>query len=192
MMVGNSFLNCHAKGCHSIVISQSPTIRVFITDETHELYRNLPEHVNTDPQAVAFHPHHCDLTLAVWQGLVVNWRMSVSPFQSGRYVGMYNYQCPALGCGTKFTRIGDAFLEEEGVYRMEDGDSQHLLATDLHTVGVFPKDIVAWFVFEGRENPLYDPIAYSNADLTQFDPAGLYVRPTEDQVKRLLQSVDLL
>ena len=43
-IISRSLKNCHCTGLHSIMLSESPekTIRLFISDEKSEMYKNYP------------------------------------------------------------------------------------------------------------------------------------------------------
>src|SRR6478752_10393471 len=82
-IVNKSLLHCHCKGLHSIMLLESPgkTIRLFISTPQSEMYKNLPETFNYEKatgeslfhskkMSIAFHPHHCNVTLHVINGCI--------------------------------------------------------------------------------------------------------------------------
>lgn len=64
-IVEKSFLNCHVMGLHSIMLLESPekTIRLFVSDGNSKLRKNTEENILKGKQTLAFHPHHCNITL---------------------------------------------------------------------------------------------------------------------------------
>ena len=195
-----SRMNCHTRNVHSIMLSDVPgaRIRLFIAIPEHDLYRNFPGAVqnyagrpeaNTE-MSVGFHAHHCDLTLACVYGTFLNWRVSTDGVQIPVHV--FHYDSALNGGSGKFINRGGDCLNSESTQFVRAGEFVHLDASDIHTVAVDRGEMAAWLVFEGKEDADYLPRPYSNADLEQHDPTGLYVPMSEGDIRNLLRMVDLL
>lgn len=189
-IAANSFLNCHARGLHSIMLLNSPEhrVRLFITGRDHVLYRNTGNPAKR--LSLAVHPHHCNLSLELVRGSLTNLNYELAddgelrPFY---YVsGIHN---PAGAFIARTDRPGATFV---GATTLEVGQALALPASALHTVMVRKGQIAAWFVYEGREDQNYLSYSYANHDLEKFDFSGLYQRPTPPQVMDLIFSADLL
>lgn len=197
-IVKRSFLNCHAKDLHSIMLLEPPghMIRLFIAMPGNELYKN--ENPLGKDQVIAFHPHHCDLTLHCVKGSFKNWIIREA------FPDDYNDHCFDIG-KYKFNSLilegkeqgGFTFIDKVKVKTVSDviyraGESVHMKAWEVHTVNVSHTQVTAWFVYEGEENKGYLPNAYSMADLVRQDMSELYQRPTYRDVERFLKAADLL
>lgn len=183
-VVGKSYLNCHSVGVHSVMLLDQPScrIRMFVTDNSHELWKNDPR--DDIPFSVAFHPHHCDVSIQAVRGCIVN-HLAIPG--RGRLLNEYSYNALTSNCRPSFkdrrSRVSFGF---ESTHLLPS-EVLHLNARDIHTVEVNAMETAAWIVWEGKEDERYRPLAYSNAsDLGAFDASGLYVRPTEDDVLNLL------
>lgn len=186
-IAAKSLLNCHVQGLHSIMLIDTPErrVRLFITDETHQLHLNTCNNLGS----LAAHAHHCNITLHMVQGAMVNLEYILHPrgdLQAYYYTsGILNEQgsfdqaevCPAL--------FEDARMLEAGM-------SLHLPAHLIHSVQVNEGMVAAWFVYEGAKDPAYQSYSYSNNNLEQSSFAHLYKPMSEERVVSLLKSVNLL
>lgn len=193
-IVSQSLLHCHVTGLHSIMLLQSPerTIRMYITDTQHELWRNYPSDFGSHPLSLGFHPHHCNLTLHVIKGTILNWQ--VTEGMVGFLADKYAWQSPispSLTGGFALMERG-VKLYTVGLTILKELEAIHMMASDIHTVAVRRGEIAAWLVYEGREDPLYGPYTWSNADLESFSTDGLYLKPTQDDVISLLHVAGLI
>jgi hypothetical protein len=178
---------------HSLMLLESPgkTIRCFIAEGgAHRLWQNDPsEWGGCHPLSVAFHPHHCNLTLSVTSGTITNWVV-----RSGNdlTVGLFEYKSALLGEKRGFTRItpNEKQLSTDRVEVLPEGSSTHMLASEFHTVAV--NGDAAWLVLEGVEDKQYHPYCYSNEDLETADMRGLYTQTTEADCVKLLRQANLL
>lgn len=187
-MVSRSLKDCHARGVDSILFDDTPgaRIRLFIANENHELAANIPS--NTDKGgllSVSYHPHHCDLSLEVVDGIIFN--VSVEEVRDGQF---FNEHWPLFDKFRYQSAIKDGqcgFVKESSGHRfyrsaimrspglvMPRGAELDLVADDLHTIGVHAGERAAWFVYEGAAEPNYENICYSNSDLENFDSSGMY------------------
>ena len=92
-ILSKSLLHCHCLGVHSIILlnSTAKTIRLYVAEKGNELYRNQPSRVSSGlPMAVSFHPHHCNLTIHVVKGILLNWIVKES--EIGFEIDKYLYQ----------------------------------------------------------------------------------------------------
>lgn len=188
-----SLMHCHAKGLHSIVLLEKPMIRLFVTDSKHSLgVRDLDE----IPTTIAFHPHHCDLTLTTIRGEFWNHTLDVSTPHGNGYVAerrltLFNWESKIGGGDGKFIKGNspyygpkEGFIINRTYHRL--GSSIFMSAHELHTVYVRPGHRAAWLVVEGKEDPNFKPIAFSRQDLTKFDSNDLYKPMSEKQAQKLL------
>jgi hypothetical protein len=188
-IVGQSYLNCHAQGLHSIMFLDTPEhrVRLFVTTPDHTLYKNTGN--PKQKLSLAAHPHHCNLTIEVIKGIFHN--ITYEPKEGGElkpfyYIsGIHNAQG---GFVARHDRPGATFV---GSTHVQPGESLVLPAHALHSVLVPKGQVAAWFVYEGREDNNYLSYSYANHDLEQFSFDGLYQRPTAAQVMELLQSAGI-
>jgi len=183
-ILNKSLLNCHIKGLHSIMLLDSPgkIIRMYITDVNHELY---------EKDALAFHPHHCDLTLHCIYNVFANHVVNFSNDHLLNPMNRYLYKSAIIVGGKggfKFDGV-DYFTKPKKTY-VTQGSSIYLDADTIHNVTVPERNISAWIVFEGKENPLYESKAYSNKRIDKPETMdGLYIRPDYYKIVELLSSI---
>lgn len=184
-VLSKSLLNCHVKGLHSIMLLDSPgkTIRLYITDEDHEL--------NHDALNVGYHPHHCDLTLKVVHGTLTNIQVQESDFKRLNFsIDKYLYKSKISKGEMKFDHIGSVYLQHLETNILKMGSSLFMHASDIHTVSVDKGKKCAWLVFEGKEDKNYVPYCYSNSDLNNINDSGLYIKPNNmDQIMDILNII---
>ncbi len=193
-ILSKSLLNCHIKGLHSIMLSECPekTIRLYIAEHGNELHLNSFNHFKNGEMSVGFHPHHCNITISVIKGNLFNFIVEES--ENGTLsVDKYLYNSEI----TK-AKIGFSLYEKNvALSRIADfcipfGKSCYMNATEIHTVYCDPNEVTAWLVFEGKENPNYEPFTYAPINLEAADFSGLYQKPTMDVILGLLKNVDLI
>lgn len=166
----NGFLNCHARGVHSIVLGKKNgrLRRVFIAEKNHTLWRNTP---TGDALSVGFHPHHCNLKIKVLSGQIVNLSLTSG---SARSLATYRYQSAIHGGTPEFLYVLPAApygIEELSIV---EGGELELPAEVFHTVWVAEGESAVWLIEEGEADPYYLPIALSDDDLNVFDWTGMY------------------
>lgn len=185
-----SILHCHQKHVHSIMLLEAPerTIRLYIAMEGHELYKNYP-HNWDNGMSIAFHPHHCNLTIHVLKGYLRNITgKPVTEDQRGYRVSEYRYTSQITSTGAKFEKLCDCKIQPLQEIALRAGDMLHLEAKEIHTVACDRNTVTAWLVYEGKEDRNYKPLCYTNVDPnTQID--GLYQKPTEQDIKELLEKI---
>lgn len=205
LMLAKSKIDCHARGVDSILFDDTPEsrIRLFIARPQHELWRNGPPRSASgihhgEEMSVAFHPHHCDLILHLVQGSVVNSigapsdediSVTFTPSRNKVRLSEYLYRSAITEgeCAFELQREVAFLIESAGACRV--GDQISLEARQMHTMYVPPGRQAAWFVYEGREDPDYKAVCYSNAKLSKFDATGMYQPMSEEYLVRSLQSV---
>ncbi len=188
-IVLKSFLNCHAKGLHSIMLLDSPekTIRLFVTDPDHELYKNNKADYHIHQMSVAFHAHHCNITIDVVKGCIANW--IVSEGKGGILADQFKYRSAITDEETNFELIEKKCpLRTDEYTFLNEGESAPMKANVLHTVYVPKGQVAAWLVYEGKEDKEYESLAYSNHDLTKQDFSNLYQRASTQEVLQLLNA----
>lgn len=193
-IVSKSLLHCHCKGLHSIMLLESPgkTIRLFISTPESEMYKNLPEKFRQEKMSIAFHPHHCNVTLHVIEGYIVNWVPYISKAgHISNHVSKFKYHSKITEGETAFELMEDNYIHSASCRTIAEGDKVSMSANLPHTVGVPKGKLAAWFVYEGKEDPNYEPYCWSNHDVRNQDFSELYQKPIKKQVLDLLTSVGL-
>jgi hypothetical protein len=184
-ILSRSLINCHCKGLHSIMLSEIPerTIRLYITDQSHELWKNDEQ----QEQSLAYHPHHCDLTLHCIFGALVN--AVVTESESGRDVSRYLYKSKISDGEMAFQYLGKSNISLPTPTVVGKGEYVFMKASDIHTVFCTKGTINAWLVYEGKEDPNYVPLCWTNRDLNNQTSEGLYEKPTLSKLKEILKSI---
>lgn len=193
-----SYRDCHCTGLHSIMLLESPgkTIRLYITDTNHEMWKNHLDVYEREKLSVAFHDHHCNLTLHCIKGSLTNW--SIWHKKTGNIIALkpYTYQSAIIKGQGKIFPIKDpsTCLFNHGVLNtLKPGMSLPLHATDIHTVYIKRRQEAAWLVYEGEENRHYSSILYTNNDPANMINPKHYQRfNSAKEIKLLLTKVGLL
>ncbi len=190
-IIKKSFLNCHVKGLHSIMLLDCPekTIRMYITDKSHDLYKNF-----TTPNSLSFHPHYCELTLHCIYGQLTNICMRLENEIQGNdchYYDRWLYSSIISNGEISFVKDGTDVLKKLAPEKIKESDSVYMKASDIHTVACKKHTVNAWMVYEGKENKNYKPHAWSNSDLSNIDKSGLYIKPTFSQIYELFKSIGI-
>ena len=191
-IAAQSLLDCHVRGLHSIMFLDTPEqrVRLFVATEHHELWKNTARALGS----LAAHPHHCAITLHCVKGHMVNLEYAIvepgegGPFKPYRYTsGLLNGQQAGF---KRAEGRGDAVFNDARM--LGEGNAIYLSANLIHSVQLEKGRVTAWFVYEGKEDPLYSSLSYSDQNLEQADFEGLYGKMDEAQVLGLLQMVGLL
>lgn len=187
-----SLLNCHCLGLHSIMLLESPgkTIRLYISVPDNDMHLNLPENFYNNNMSLSFHAHHCNLTLHCIKGRFLNWQ--VKEATKGIEVTKYKYHSKIKEGQLTFEEIGKSYLTDNSYTWINEGESIHMEAKDMHTVGCEKGVISAWLVYEGIEDKNYESFCFSNTDVNKQDFSNLYKKPTYNEIIGLLELVDLL
>lgn len=195
-IVSKSLLNCHCFGVHSIMLLESPgkTIRLYVSMHDNGLWKNFPREVNTQYMSVGFHPHHCNLTLHCIKGVLLNWVVEESGDPSSlRYAfTKYKYKSQISDGEMAFEPLGMSYLKTVQERHIFQGESVSMNASEIHTVACYSNVLSAWLVYEGTEDPNYQPFCWSNADLNNIKNDDLYKKPTEQDVEELLILLELI
>ena len=182
LILEKSLVNCHARGLHSVMLIEKPeqTVRLFVTDEDHELWRNHPSTYQYG-LSIGFHPHHCNVTLIPVTGYFTNWIVAPVIDATDSHPGLFNlgsfqYQSGITGKEINFKKCGDVEFGTTSLTSYFQGrhKAAEMKAEQLHTVYVEKDKIAAWLVLEGMENASHDGMCYSNADLETEDFSHLY------------------
>lgn len=208
-IAAKSLKNCHAVGVDSIMFIDQPEyrVRLFIANANHTLWKNTDKNNN---MSVAFHSHHCNITLVPVTGKFINWRAEeILPFALGKVclydssrstengkcfqIKKFEYQSKIKEGECRFKLMSSAILESKGQdFCKYDSDPVKMKAKELHTVYVNEGETAAWFVFEGKSDPKYQSHCYSWNNLEQFDASNLYQPITKNEVKKHLINLDLI
>lgn len=187
-ILDRSLLNCHVHGLHSIMLLESPgkTIRLYITDSDHQM---------SQLGDLAYHPHHCNLTLHCILGTMQNVIIEPIKFRDSRVshivLDRFEYQSKIKEDVGGFKLKGWNEFHEPVINYMMEGSVEFMKAEDIHTVIVPEGEVAAWFVYEGMEDKEYQPNAWSNKDLSQYSTEGLYLKPTRQDLKRLFLKIGI-
>lgn len=204
-----SLLNCHVPGLHSIVFLESPgkTIRMFIADKDHELYKNEPPFdrlERKDPMSLAFHSHHCNITIEMVQGSMTNYTITagqggLDTFELYAYQYISKINNGKGGFERRYIPIVKPIFEIESSIQLSNPNdygisSLYLRAHELHTVYVDRGRTAAWFVYEGLESADYQEECYSNDPNLEEDwtDEGLYQPMEKKDLIRLLTQAELI
>lgn len=187
-IVANSLANCHVPGLHSLVLLNRPThrIRMFVATKFHQLYANT----GAGPLSLGFHPHHCDITLERVAGELEN--LTLSEDMAGVAVtarlSTFRFRSKILGHDPGFEPVsGPEWYWIEPTSLDHESPTLELRAADRHSVWVRKGGQAAWLVYEGAEDANFQPLCYSNQDLTRFDFKNLYEPMDERWVVNTLQ-----
>ena|GEM_PF-3566956 len=197
-MVSKSLINCHARGVDSVLFDDNAgsRIRLFIANEGHELWKN--RFAGTEKLSTAFHPHHCDITLVhVYGSHLTNIQVDViddhPEFVSKRNHFLYtefDYQSQITTGKCRFKEIATRNLRLLSETNLdEDNESVFLKSTDIHTIYVPKKCVCAWLVMEGKSNPNYKSLCYSNASLNKIKTTGMYKPMPKEYLLNTLSNI---
>lgn len=190
-IVEKSFFNCHCKGLHSIMLLEGArkTIRLFVADIGNEMKKNYPDmdFLPRKDMSIAFHPHHCNITIDVIKGEIFNW--IIGEDARGFRINKYFYKSEISNGKIGFEFLGDTLMATKSREYISQGQSAYMEANLIHTVACDSKELTAWLVYEGKEDYDYHAINYSNNDLAKFNSDGLYKKPTELEITSLLELV---
>lgn len=185
----DSLLHCHTKGLHSVMFLNEPErrLRMFVSTPESGMWQNFPSVFEDNaPLSIAFHPHHCNLTLSVVKGSILNWTTKVSEGE-GMTLEKFFFDSKLIGHGTGFMHLGTETLESVSQKMLYSGQYEYMTADQIHTVAVPRGQYAAWLVYEGREDPNYVPYSWSNTDLQKLTFDGLYEKPDMSDINELLR-----
>jgi hypothetical protein len=187
-IVANSVHNCHAHGVDSIVLVDAPEqrIRLFSATKSHTLWKNSGEHT----YSVAYHPHHCDVTLIGVTGELYNIVIEQSD-KGNILLSKFEYKSQFNGKGGFKFDTKERF-KQPSMSNIWAGKFRSMKAEDIHTIYIPKGKEASWIVVEGNENPEYESVCYSNDDLECFSFKGMYTNMNEYEVKKTLKKSMLL
>ncbi len=192
-ILSRSIMHCHLKGLHSIMLLESPgkTIRLYVVDDPTSISKNTHDHLLAGhPLTLAFHPHHCNLTLICIAGEIQNWCIqSWNPSFGDHvlYLHSWKYQSQILTGEMGFTKMGEVSMASRIPQDLTPGQAVFMDAKEIHTVSCAVPS--AWIVMEGQEDPTYESVCYSNNDIVVDQ--DLYQPMSEEDLMRLLVIADL-
>lgn len=195
-ILAESLLHCHVKNVHSIMLINHPgkTLRLFIAEPGNALIDNHPKSEN--PLSIAFHPHHCNVTLHVVKGVLGNWIIQPnrgSRERHGRPYNKFRYKSGIHFNKAGFKRLESARVKTFSVKEISRGESFSLLSWMPHTVYCSADEFTAWFVYEGKEDSDYDNLCWSDNNLENIDMSGLYQKfQSEHELRYFLFKASLI
>lgn len=170
-----NILNCHSVGLHSFPVSFENGLykRIFYADTNHNLWK-------VDPLEIAIHPHHVDIKITVLDGVLLNNIYRVST--RGEIFKSFLWDSHILNGKGGFKRIGEERLQQVSCDIYSAGKSAIMKSCELHTVFVRKGAKAVWMIEEEMASCGYNPINYSNWNLENWTPEGLYI-PTTNEVR---------
>lgn len=186
-----SLLHCHTKGLHSVMFTDTPekTLRMFVSTPESDMWHNHELYIEDTPMSIAFHPHHCNITLEVLAGKIQNWQVVRD---SGNIIlKKFMFDSKLIGNGSGFHEIGYDNLRTVSNRILSKGEYESMPADNIHTVWVPRGTYAAWLVYEGKEDANYIPFSWSNHSLDKLGFDGLYQKTEKSDVKELLKIAGL-
>ena len=146
----NSIIHCHLKNVHSVMLLNSPgrMIRMFIVEPGNDLWMNEPG-IIAEKQSVAYHSHHCDLTLQCIYGEFTNRKLTEGNQES---IPSYKFRSKIKTGKGAFEKVGQKRIGFTLDETLHTGESILLKAKDIHTIYTPRDEWAAWLVFEGKED----------------------------------------
>lgn len=189
----NSLFDCHVKGLHSIYFIRKPeqSLRLFIKTPGCDITANNPHMIRENKMSVAIHQHHCNISLNVWCGQLLNWVVVPSTEQPEFLLKSFEFDSAIKGKGQFKKGPANCFFRTERLEFLRPNDRAYMKGYEYHTVSAPREGFTAWFVMQGREQGDYDTTCFSNADLTQESFKGMYWRPSEHEVLTMLERIGL-
>lgn len=202
-IASKSLRDCHVKGLDSVMLDDTPgkRIRAYITRTDHEMWKNNVgvglSKTKDQPMSLAFHPHHCHLTLTPIFG--TTWNVILREHKSTDRYGRSTY-----------TRLLDEYKYVSQITEGKGGfvgtgmkkrfyidwsgelyQSTYMDAKEIHTIYTRRDATSAWFVHEHAEDPEYAGLNYSNTDLENWSAAELYKPMTVEYLQFLLDRMKI-
>lgn len=170
-----NLLNCHSVGLHSFPISFENDLyrRIFYAEEFHSLWKE-------NPLEIAIHPHHVDITITVLDGVLYNCLYKKS--DAGQQFNSFIWDSVIMNGIGGFKYLGDENLSLIHKKPYSKGESFSMVACELHTVFIEQGKKCVWLVEEKIPSCDYFPVNYSNHDLSNWTPEGLY-KEVPDEVR---------
>jgi len=196
-IIKDSYLNCHVHGLHSLMLINNPKcrVRMYVAEAGCPLKDCSPDKIKFGGDLpLGFHAHHCDLTFEIVKGTLTNWVIFPSEF-AGQIKGFkgYKFRSPILEEAGGFELIYKSLhVTTDRVERLYKGQTSFMKASEFHTVSIDNNEVVAWLVYEGQENELFDNLTISNVDLLNGSFEGLYIKPDKSDIERILKMSGLL
>jgi hypothetical protein len=190
LLTKNAIADCHVTGLHSIVLHDEPEnrIRLFYAAADHCMHWSGEKE---DRMPLAIHSHHCDVKLHGVCGRAYSRVYNIDDSSTSELeLTKCRFQSAITGegGGKLVSRNTTRFLRLCRVSRLGHGDTCHELEADeLHTVTVAAGKEAAWLVIEGREDPDYLSVCYTNFPYWNAD--YLYKKAQPDEVVSWLSRV---
>jgi hypothetical protein len=194
-----SLLNCHVQGVHSFILDAygDYLTRMFVTSGDHLLWKNHCGMMTKEwsPLSVAIHPNHVDIEIYPIFGLLWNVEFKVKKNKGENpndcLLDAFKWKSEILSGKGGFKWCGEKTLQLQEHRSMMWRRKYSMRADDLHTVYVTRGQTSAWIIVEKVATRKYDGICYSNVDLTQWTPDGLYQKPTKDQIVEIFKEIEI-
>ena len=196
-----SLQNCHAKDLYSIVLeknSDGSLLRMFHAGPNHDLWKNM---IDSDEETLglAIHSHHCDIEILGVSGEMHNliYEVNKDPSLAERNeleLNSFKYTSSILQGKkkAKFVKQGFEFLYQTDHTSITENVQYKMAAHQMHTVYVEKGKTAAWLILEGKEDPDYTSVCYSNDDLENFPFEEYYLPADETEVAKILYDQEFL
>lgn len=186
----SSYMNCHVRGLHSVMLLNEPgkRVRLFVTDIEHQLWKNYP--YSGKRMSVGYHGHHCDITIEVVKGAVGNVELGLTP--GSLVLQEFMYRSKLLNKAPSFEPTDQLYSFVANNRILRPGDHHSMAATDYHSVAIEAGHIASWVVYEGKDDPNYVSNMFTNWDMKDFSFDGLYKPMDESQARWCLRMAGVL
>lgn len=180
----NALKNCHVEGLSSVMLHDEPgnRIRMFHATTAHRLHKTA----NGPLQALALHPHHCDLRFQNVFGNAYNERWHVFEKPTGEFIEMDYVSGITSGGKGALTPTG---RRAEGFVSVREQMARNpvMRAAELHTITLGANEEAAWLVFEGCEDPNYKPKCWTRN--SEPDMNNLYIPMSQLELSQTFKAV---
>lgn len=203
LIASKSLRDCHVKGLDSVMLDDTPgkRVRAYITRSDHEMWKNncglSISRAKDHAMSLAFHPHHCHLTLTPIFGRTWNIILKAEKPTGGLRLDQYPRRLDEFKYVSQITEgkggfagtgMKKTFYVDWEWYLTE---SSYMDAKEIHTIYVPKAETSAWFVHERAEDPSYAGLNYSNTDLELWSASELYKPMTVEYLKFLLDRMKI-
>lgn len=199
LMLESSYIDCHAKGVHSVVFDKDPAtgclFRMYFVTGDHELYLNHKNQCLIPNQlSVGIHNHRQGLLLRAISGFVTNIvfekvLQGAACNAKTTYLNDYVFDSKIKGGTGEFLKRTDAVpLVFKSEQEYSNGDYVFMGPSVLHTVYVQKHETAAWII---QEVPLYLKGLTHCFNKKQPSTTGMYKPMTPGFLVHLLGIFDI-
>lgn len=184
-----SYLHCHSKNLHSIILghnTEGNVVRMFVADIGHELEHNSLTGIQQGKQTLTLHDHKTDITIYPIMGEIHNVFVEDSTETSSDSIEVgfntYSYHSAIVEDTGKFISLDK--VQKLSIDMARVSQPIFIPHDQLHTICV-TSVCASWVVVEGNPINKAQQVCYSSADLSDWTDEGMYVPMTSDQEENL-------